>query len=271
MFLDKTILKEVFMDFKNKVCVITGGAKGIGFCLVNEFIKKGAKVAFIDVDREAGEELFLNIKKEGGDGLFFFGDIAEEATLKDFSNEVTKTYGRVDYLINNACLSNKDIMSGCSFDDFNYVLRVGVTAPYMLSKLFLDYFNKGGAIVNISSTRAIMSQADTESYSAAKGGISALTHALAISLSGKVRVNSVSPGWIDVSANYDKDYETKHSRGDKEQHPVKRVGKPIDIARVVTFLCSEENDFITGENITVDGGMTKLMIYSDDFGWKYEG
>ncbi|WP_238881687.1 SDR family oxidoreductase [Clostridium sp. YIM B02551] len=258
------------MEFKNKVCVITGGANGIGFCLVNEFIKKGAKVAFIDIDKIAGEKLFLNIKKDGGDGLFFCGDIAEENTLKEFSREVIRTYGKVDYLINNACLSRKGILSDCSFDDFNYVLRVGVTAPYMLSKLFLEYFNQGGAIVNISSTRATMSQEDTESYSATKGGISALTHALAMSLSGKVRVNSVSPGWIDVSANYNNDYESKHSIGDKEQHPVKRVGKPIDIAKAVMFLCSEDNDFITGENITVDGGMTKLMIYNDDYNWKCE-
>lgn len=139
----------------------------------------------------------------------------------------------------------------------------------MLAKLFRDHFSQGGAIVNISSTRASMSQQDTESYTAAKGGISALTHALAISLAGKVRVNSVSPGWIDVSANYDDNYECKQSPADKYQHPVRRVGKPLDIVHAVMFLCDEENSFITGENITVDGGMTKLMIYSGDDGWKY--
>lgn len=258
------------MSFKDKVCIVTGGANGIGLCIVNEFAKKGAKVAFIDKDKNAGEKVLANIKENGADGLFFWGDISEKAVLESFANEVIKTYGRVDYLINNACLSRKGIISGCDYDDFNYVLKVGVTAPYMLSKLFKDYFNTGGAIVNISSTRAYMSQMDTESYTAAKGGISALTHALAISLAGKVRVNSVSPGWIDVRANFDENIEEKHSTADKRQHPVHRIGRPLDIARVVMFLCDEDNGFITGENITVDGGMTKQMIYNDDYNWKYE-
>lgn len=253
------------MSFDNKICVVTGGAKGIGNCIVNEFAKKGAKVAFIDLDKEAGEKTLSEIKQKGGEALFFCGDISEKAVLENFSQEVIKEYGKIDYLINNACLSRKGIISGCDYDDFNYVLKVGVTAPYMLSKLFLDNFNKGGAIVNISSTRASMSQVDTESYTAAKGGISALTHGLAISLAGKVRVNSVSPGWIDVSDNY----ELNHSEADKKQHPAQRVGNPLDIARTVMFLCNEENDFITGENITVDGGITKQMIYNDDHGWNY--
>lgn len=258
------------MSFENKVCIVTGGANGIGLCIVKEFANKGAKVAFIDLDREAGEKALASIKENGGEGVFFFGDIAEKPILESFVDEVVKTYGNIDYLINNACLTRRGIISNCDYDDFNYVLRVGVTAPYMLSKLFLDYFNNGGAIVNISSTRALMSQMDTESYSAAKGGISALTHALAISLAGKVRVNSVSPGWIDVTANFDEKFEDKHSIEDKKQHPASRVGKPLDIARAVMFLCDEDNGFITGENITVDGGMTKQMIYSDDYGWKYE-
>ena len=254
------------MCFENKVCVITGGANGIGLCIANEFAKKKSKVAFIDLDEVAGEKALANIKANGAEGLFYCGDIAEKATLEGFANEVIKNYGRIDYLINNACLSRKGIITGCEYDDFNYVLKVGITAPYMLSKLFLDYFSLDGAIVNISSTRATMSQMDTESYTAAKGGISALTHALAISLAGKVRVNSVSPGWIDVSSNY----EDKHSTADKNQHPVHRVGKPLDVARAVMFLCDEDNGFITGENITVDGGMTKQMIYSSDYGWRYE-
>lgn len=258
------------MDFQNKVCVVTGGANGIGLCIVNEFAKKGSKVAFIDLDKKAGERALANIKENGAEGLFFCGDISEKAILESFAREVIETYGKIDYLINNACLSRKGIISGCDYDDFNYVLKVGVTAPYILSKLFLDYFSTGGAIINISSTRATMSQMDTESYTAAKGGISSLTHALAISLAGKVRVNSVSPGWIDVRANFDENYEEMHSLADKKQHPVHRVGKPLDIVRAVMFLCDEDNSFITGENITVDGGMTKQMIYSDDFNWKYE-
>lgn len=257
------------MNFENKICVVTGGANGIGLCIVNEFAKKGSKVAFIDLDKAAGEKVIANIRANGAEGLFLCGDIAEKDILEKFANEVIKAYGRIDYLINNACLSRGGIISGCGYDDFNYVLKVGVTAPYMLSKLFLNHFNLHGAIVNISSTRATMSQMNTESYTAAKGGISALTHALAISLAGKVRVNSISPGWIDISANYDENYEDKHSISDKNQHPVHRVGKPLDIVRAVMFLCDEDNGFITGENITVDGGMTKQMIYSGDYGWEY--
>ncbi len=257
------------MNFESKICIITGGANGIGLCIVNEFIKKGAKVVFIDLDKAGGERALNNIKANGGDGLFYWGDIAERIVLENFARQVIETYGRIDYLINNACLSRKGIISGCDYDGFNYVFNVGVTAPYMLAKLFRDHFGAGGAIVNIASTRAVMSQQDTESYTAAKGGISALTHALAVSLAGKVRVNSVSPGWIDVSANYDPDFDSKHSLADKHQHPASRVGKPLDIARAVMFLCDEENGFITGENITIDGGMTKQMIYHGDYGWGY--
>jgi len=257
------------MNFKNNVCVITGGANGIGLCIANEFAKSGAKVVIIDTDEKAGEMAVANIKENGGDAFFFCGDIAEQVVLESFASKVINIYGRIDYLINNACISRRGIIFGCEYDDFNYVLKVGITAPYMLSKLFLNHFSTRGSIVNISSTRATMSQSDTESYTAAKGGISALTHALAISLAGKVRVNSVSPGWIDVSANFDEDYEQKHSHADKNQHPVHRVGNPHDIARVVMFLCDEDNGFITGENITVDGGMTRQMIYSGDNGWEY--
>jgi NAD(P)-dependent dehydrogenase (short-subunit alcohol dehydrogenase family) len=266
-FLEKN--RGAAMDFENKICVVTGGANGIGLCIVNEFAKRRAKVAFIDLDKTAGEEALANIRANGAEGLFYHGDVAGKEALENFSKQVLAAYGHVDYLINNACLSRKGIISGCDYDDFNYVLKVGVTAPYMLAKLFQHHFGKSGAIVNISSTRQLMSQQDTESYTAAKGGISALTHALAISLSGKVRVNSISPGWIDVSANFNPDYEKSHSPADKRQHPVRRVGQPLDIARVVMFLCDEENGFITGENITVDGGMTKLMIYSGDCGWEY--
>ena len=257
------------MNFKDKVCVVTGGANGIGLCILREFAKQGAKVAFVDLDQAAGEKALAELKAGGAEGLFYAGDIAEAAVLEGFAKEVIGTYGRVDYLINNACLSRKGIISGCGYDDFNYVLKVGVTAPYLLAKLFKDHFGPGGAIVNIASTRALMSQPDRESYTAAKGGISALTHSLAVSLAGKVRVNCISPGWIDVRANDDPDFERYHSPADQQQHPVGRVGKPMDIARVVMFLCDAENGFITGENIIVDGGMTKQMIYSGDFGWEY--
>lgn len=249
---------------KSRVCVITGGALGIGRCLVEEFIKTGALVAFIDMDREAGQEL---AKHTGA--YFYHGDIADPAVLEAFAEEIRKRYTGVDCLIHNACVSRGGILTPCSYEDFNYVLRVGVSAPYYLTQLLLPLFTKEGSIVNITSTRAYMSQADTESYTAAKGGISALTHGLAVSLAGRVRVNSIAPGWIDTGAYHDPEYIPLYSEADEKQHPSGRVGDPMDIARVVLFLCDPRNSFINGENITVDGGMTKLMIYTEDQGWSY--
>lgn len=249
------------MDFNEKVAVITGGANGIGRCLVEEFLKGGAYVAFIDIDAKGAAEL---VNKYNSKRLLFIqGDIANEEVIINFVKEVVGRFQQVDYLINNACISKKGVLSKCSFDDFNYVLKIGVSAPYKLTMLLLEHFRPNAAIVNIASSRAFMSQKDTESYSAAKGGISALTHALSISLAGKVRVNSISPGWIDTGAFGELSTE------DILQHPVKRVGHPLDIAKMVFFLCSEGSGFITGENITVDGGMSKQMIYHGEHGWTY--
>jgi len=252
----------------NKVCVITGGALGIGKELVKTFAKEGYKVIFIDNNKDAINKTEKELSDKNLNVEGYFGDISEEKVLKDFSNYVIHKYNKINVLINNACISRKGIISECSFEDFNYVLKVGVTAPYMLSLLLKNNFEKGGSIINISSTRAFMSQRDTESYTAAKGGITALTHGLAVSLAGKVRVNSISPGWIDTYETYGME-EPKYSEGDINQHLCKRVGTPEDIGRVALFLCDERNSFITGENINVDGGMTKLMIYHDDLGWSY--
>ncbi len=250
---------------KDRICIITGGALGIGRCLVQEFIKKGAQVGFIDMDQEAGEQL----AQETG-AKFYHGDIAESSVLESYAEWIRKEFGSVDFLINNACLSRGGILKPCSYEDFNYVLRVGVSAPYYLTQLFLPMFTKEGAVVNITSTRAYMSQADTESYTAAKGGISALTHGMAVSLSGRIRVNSIAPGWIDTGAYHDPAYVPEYSEADEKQHPSGRVGTPMDIARAALFLCDPANDFINGENITVDGGMTKLMVYTEDQGWSYK-
>lgn len=255
------------MRFENKVVVITGGALGIGRCLTREFAKEGARVAFVDMNQKAGSENLAFLKDNGYDALFFCGDIANEKVLREFNRLVIERFCHVDYLINNACVSKKGILTPCSYEDFNYVLKIGVAAPYFLTRLFLPYFNPGAAVVNISSTRAFMSQPNTESYTAAKGGIAALTHGMAISLSGRVRVNSIAPGWIDTGEYHDASYIPEYTEADTCQHPSGRVGNPMDIARAVFFLCDEHNSFIDGENITVDGGMTKLMIYSGDHGW----
>ena len=232
---------------KQKVAVVTGGARGIGKAICEAFTRQGVTVCVIDV-------------LENG---YFVGDIADEGTLKAFAAKVLAEHGAIDYLVNNACLS-KGGLASCSGDDFNYVLRVGVTAPFLLTQLLMDHLNIGASIVNISSTRHLMSQADTESYTAAKGGITALTHAMAVTLAGRARVNAISPGWIDTT-------ESAFEGPDADQHPVGRVGVPADIVNAVMFLCDERSGFITGQNITIDGGMTKLMVYHNDFGWTYRG
>lgn len=229
--------------FSNKVCVITGGANGIGKAIKEKFLSLNAKCYVIDIV----------------DGDHFVGDISNEETLIKFVNHVISKEGKIDYLINNAPPLFKGI-DDCSYEEFNYALRVGVTAPFYLSKLFLPYFSEDSCIINISSSRDRMSQPNTESYSASKGGINALTHALAVSLAHKVRVNSISPGWIN---NTDEEF----SEIDHKQHPAGRIGKPSDIANLVVFLCSNESSFITGENICVDGGMTRQMIYHNDYNW----
>ncbi|MBQ9090987.1 MAG: SDR family oxidoreductase [Anaerotignum sp.] len=232
--------------FKDKVVVVTGGVKGIGKCIGEEFEKAGAKVCIIDILENP----------------YFVGDIAKEENLRKFADKVIAEHGKVDILVNNALPFMKGIDS-CTYEEFNHALRVGVTAPFYLTKLFLPYFAEGACIVNMSSSRDRMSQPFTESYTAAKGGIASLTHALAVSLAGKVRVNSISPGWIDT------DYE-EYDGADAAQHPVGRVGNPMDIANMVLFLCSDKAGFITGENICIDGGMTKQMIYHNDCNWKLE-
>lgn len=229
--------------FRGKTVVVTGGAHGIGKATAEEFKKNGADVCIID--KRPNE--------------YFTGDLAEEATLRRFAEKVVAEYGKVDYLINNALPLMKGIDT-CSYEEFEYALRVGVTAPFYLTKLFLPHFAPGAAIVNISSSRDRMSQPQTESYTAAKGGISALTHALAVSLSGKVRVNSISPGWIDTDF-------TVYEGADAVQQPAGRVGNPLDVANMVLYLCSDKAGFITGENICIDGGMTRQMIYHGDCGW----
>ena len=233
--------------FQNKVAVVTGGARGIGKAIVEQLRAEGAKVCIID--------LLPND--------YFVGDLADQAVLERFAQKVLADYGHVDILVNNALPLMKGIET-CSYEEFNYALRVGVTAPFYLAKLFAPHFAPGAAIVNISSSRDRMSQPQTESYTAAKGGISALTHALAVSLRGKVRVNSISPGWIDT------DY-TVYEGPDAVQQPAGRVGNPMDIANMVLYLCSDKAGFITGENICIDGGMTRQMIYHNDFGWTLEG
>ena len=233
-------------NFQNKIAVVTGGARGIGKCIREQFEAAGATVCVIDL-----------LEND-----FFVGDVSSKADLEAFAKKVIDTYGRVDYVINNAAPTACGLETG-SYEDFEYALKVGVTAPFYLTKLLMPYLTEGASVVNISSSRDRMSQPQTESYTAAKGGISALTHAMAASLGGRARVNSVSPGWIDT--NY-----TVYEGPDATQHPAGRVGNPPDIASTVLFLCSDMAGFITGENLCIDGGMTRQMIYHGDCGWTLE-
>lgn len=234
------------MNFAGKIAIVTGAAQGIGAAIAKAFEAQGATVYTIDLKAPAN----------------YIGDLSKQDDLEAFARFVLDRHDKVDYLIHNAAPQMKGL-ADASYEDFQYALQVGVTAPFYLTKLFVDHLNPNASIIMLSSSRDRMSQAQTETYTAAKGGIAALTHALAISLSGKARVNSISPGWIDTQ-------ESQFSPADIVQHPAGRVGKPEDIANLALFLCSEQAGFITGENITVDGGMTKLMIYHDDHGWQYK-
>ena len=234
------------MQFKDKIAIVTGGANGIGKCIANEFRNHGATVYVID--RQEGEH--------------FVGDIAKQEVLEAFVADILTKHNKVHYIINNALPLMKGI-DECTYEEFQYAMSVGVTAPFYLVKLLKEHLADGASIINISSSRDRMSQPQTESYTAAKGGIAALTHALAVSLAGKARVNSISPGWIDTAY-------TVYEGADATQQPSGRVGNPTDIANMVLFLCSDKAGFITGENICIDGGMTKQMIYHGDNGWKLE-
>ncbi|MDR1696185.1 MAG: SDR family oxidoreductase [Endomicrobium sp.] len=229
--------------FKGKTAVITGGAGGIGKGIAERFKALGANSAVIDTAKND----------------YFTGDIADKTVLDKFASKVINEFGSVDFLINNAPPAFRGIDS-CTYEEFENALRVGVTAPFYLASLFNKHFAAGASIINISSSRDRQSQPNSESYAAAKGGISALTHALAVSLAGRVRVNSISPGWINTT-------DAVFSGADALQQPAGRVGRVEDIAEAVMFLCSDKAGFITGENICIDGGMTRQMIYHGDFGW----
>lgn len=247
----------------NKTAIITGGAQGIGRGIVEAFINGGWNVVFGDIDAEAGKELLEKLKVEKR--LSFVPcDVSNEVEVKNLVEAGAKTYGSVDAVINNAGIGVFKPLSDLTAVEWNKVLAVNLTSVFLFAKYAASYLKQSrGSIVNIASTRALMSEPNTESYSASKGGIVALTHALAVSLGPDVRVNCISPGWIETAdfqkkANFK---EPKHSDADKKQHPAGRVGVPADIAQLAVYLASEKAGFITGQNFTVDGGMTKKMIY----------
>jgi NAD(P)-dependent dehydrogenase (short-subunit alcohol dehydrogenase family) len=237
--------------------LVTGGAQGIGLATARLLAARGYQVAIADLDAEAGRETGLD---------FFRCDVASEPSVRACVRAAVKRLGRLDALVNNAGLANPADapIDKLPLAGWNRRIGVNLTGAFLMTKHCVRELRKSrGAIVNISSTRALQSERDTEAYAATKGGLVALTHALAISLGPRVRVNCVSPGWIDVSALKKKRNRklTGHSRADRLQHPVGRIGRPDDVAELVAYLLSDASGFITGQNFVVDGGMTKKMIY----------
>jgi len=248
-----------------RVVLITGGGQGIGRALVLHFLKLGYAVAAMEIDREANEELRI-ITQDQGICLVLESDVRSENDISIAIAQTIQVFRRLDAVIHNAAITANQPVETLSLEDWNHVLAVNLTAGFLLAKHAAPHLKQsegGGSMVLLASTRALMSEANTEAYSASKGGIVALTHALAVSLGPEIRVNCISPGWIETRdwQKASKATPTVHSEEDKSQHPVGRVGVPEDIARTAAFLIDPGSGFITGENIVVDGGMTKKMIY----------
>lgn len=253
-------------DYLEKIVVVTGAANGIGACIAQTFIEKGATVLFSDINKEAGQlrEQSLNQLVTTQRATFIQTDASDALQLEYFINKVLSLHSKVDLLINNAGIGPRTPLLMRPLAEWDEVLAVNLRSAYLCSQLLVESLaSSNGNIINIASTRALMSESDTEPYSASKGGIVALTHSLAISL-GKygIRVNCISPGWIDVAGWYIPPSDSALREIDHQQHPVGRVGKPEDIAQACLFLGSNTAaGFITGHNLVADGGMTRKMIY----------
>lgn len=249
-----------------KTAAITGGAQGIGRAVALAFAKKGYRVSLIDVHKEAGLETIRMIRSHGGQAIFVAGDVSREADVGKWLHLTVQELGSVDVLINNAGIGISGSMLDLPMESFDRVIAVNLRGTFISSRYAARYMRKqkAGSIIHIASTRALMSEADTEAYAASKGGILALTHAMAVSLGHYgIRVNAVSPGWIETGPwQYGKQAVVpEHTDRDRLQHPVGRVSTPDDIAHACLYLAGDKAGFITGQNIVIDGGMTIKMIY----------
>lgn len=242
--------------------IITGGAQGIGKIISQQLLEKGFCVSVFEIDEEAIHE-FKN--ENSNENLEFFNtDVSNEESVQKSIAASDAKFGNISGLINNAAIQIDKPVTELILEEWNRVIGTNLTGAFLCSKHTVPFLKKSkGSIVNISSTRALQSEPNTEAYSASKGGILALTHSLAMSLGPEISVNCISPGWIDVSGvkKKSKANQIELSEADHLQHPVGRVGKPTDIANMVLFLLNPENDFITGQNFIIDGGMTRKMIY----------
>ncbi len=253
------------MNFQDKCAIVTGGAQGIGRSTVKHLLEHGAKVVVADTDAEAGEEV-TQTYADLGEVHFVRADVSSETAVELLISETVERLGALDYLVNNAGTMIRKPITELSLDEWNHVIGINLTGTLLCAKYAAPHLKKSqGAVVNVASSRAVMSEPNTESYAASKGGIVALTHALAVSLGPEVRVNCVSPGWISVS-EWQKEAEREEvdlRPVDHEQHPVGRVGKPEDVASLIGYLLGGQSGFITGQNVVVDGGMTRKMIYAE--------
>lgn len=249
------------MDYSNKTVIVTGAGNGIGKGVALLYAEKGANVVLADLDEKAGSQTASAISEQGGEALFVKTDVRLESDIVRLMETAYQTYGRIDILINNAGKGLFKSPFDISVEEWDDIINTNLRSVFLGSREAAKYMRQnedGGAIVNMASTRAIMSEPNSEGYAATKGGIVAITHALAASFSDyRITVNAISPGWIETG-----DY-SKLSKADHEQHFSKRVGKPDDIARACLYLTAKENDFVTGINLVVDGGMTRKMVYEE--------
>jgi NAD(P)-dependent dehydrogenase (short-subunit alcohol dehydrogenase family) len=249
------------MSFADRVVIVTGASNGIGKEIAMQYAKEGARLVLADIDEERGKDVVKEIHRGGGEALFVKTDVRIESNVVRLMEVANQTYGRINILINNAGKAIFKSLFELTVEEWDDVIHTNLRSVFICSKEAAKYISKneeGGSIINIASTRAIMSEPNSESYSASKGGIVGITHALAASLSkDKITVNAISPGWIETG-----DYNQLRAV-DHEQHFSNRVGKPIDIARACLYLTAKENDFVTGVNLIVDGGMTRKMIYEE--------
>ncbi len=252
------------MRFTDTVVLVTGGGRGIGRAITKRLVDEGGRVCILDPDRHAGADA---AREYGDHVLYVRGSVASERDVRRAVSGCVRWGKRLDGVVNNAGIAAPEIgpIEDVTLATWRKYIDANLTGMFLVTKAAVPHLRRtSGAIVNISSTRAIQSEPETEAYAATKGGILALTHALAISLGPKIRVNAISPGWIatDEMAPRDQRRAPKLSRTDHAQHPVGRVGKPDDVAGLCAWLLSSEAGFVTGENVVIDGGMTRKMIYA---------
>ena len=248
-----------------QAAIVTGGGQGIGKAIAADLLARGWCVAIADADSQAGQQAAAELQSTG-DVLFVSTDVSREADVGDMVAAVVDRFGHVDALVNNAAISRNKPLAELSLEEWTHVLSVNLTGALLCSKHAAPHLDRRrGSIVNIASTRALMSEPGTEAYSASKGGLVALTHALAVSLGPGVRVNCVSPGWIDTTPwkTHPDGHPPALTEVDHRQHPAGRVGRPEDVAAMVRYLISPEARFVTGANLVIDGGMTRRMIYAE--------